>query len=73
MSLDIITGHASLAGPRERNEDFCATVTPEGRELETKGALLAVADGVSGNSGGREAAEYTVRGLLSDYYATPDT
>ena len=73
MSLDITTGHASLAGPRERNEDFCGTVVPAGRELETKGALLAVADGVSGNSGGREAAEYTVRGLLSDYYATPDT
>lgn len=73
MSLDISTGHASVAGPRERNEDFCGTVIPDGRELETKGALLAVADGVSGNSGGREAAEYTVRGLLSDYYATPDT
>ncbi len=73
MPLEISTGHASLAGPRERNEDFCGTVTPAGHELETKGALLALADGVSGNSGGREAAEYTVRGLLSDYYATPDT
>ena len=73
MSLEISTGHASVTGQRERNEDFCATVTPEGSELESKGALLAVADGVSGSSGGREAAEYTVRGLLSDYYATPDT
>ena len=73
MPLVVSTGHASVTGPRERNEDFCATVTPEGSELETKGALLAVADGVSGASGGREAAEYTVRGLLSDYYATPDT
>src|SRR3972149_4705768 len=73
MPLEISTGHASVTGPRERNEDFCATVTPVGGELETKGALLAIADGVSGSSGGREAAEYTVRGLLSDYYATPDT
>jgi serine/threonine protein phosphatase PrpC len=32
-----------------------------------------VADGVGGHANGREAAEYTVRGLLSDYYATPDT
>ena len=48
-------------------------VTPAGEELARKGALLAVADGVSGHAGGREAAEYTVRGLLSDYYATPDT
>lgn len=73
MPLDISTGFASLTGPRERNEDFCGTVTPAGHELETKGALIALADGVSGASGGREAAEYTVRGLLSDYYATPDT
>lgn len=73
MPLQVSIGHATLAGPRERNEDFCGIVTPEGDQLEAKGILLAVADGVSGNDGGREAAEYTVRGLLSDYYATPDT
>ena len=73
MALELSAGHASLASLRERNEDFCGMVTPAGRDLETKGALLAVADGVSGDSGGREAAEYTVRGLLSDYYATPET
>src|SRR5262245_55143645 len=73
MPLDISAGHASVTGPRECNEDFCGIVTPSGRDLEVKGALLAVADGVSGSSGGREAAESTVRGLLSDYYATPET
>ena len=35
--------------------------------------LVAVADGVGGHANGREASEYCVRGLLSDYYATPDT
>ena len=73
MSLKIIIGQASLAGPRERNEDYCGAVTPQDEQLATKGALLAVADGVGGNAGGREAAEMTVRGVLSDYYATPDT
>lgn len=73
MPLQVSIGHATLVGLRERNEDFCGIVTPEGDQLEAKGMLLAVADGVSGNGGGREAAEYTVRGLLSDYYATPDT
>lgn len=48
-------------------------VTPAEPDLSIKGLIAAVADGVSGNEGGREAAEYTVRGLLSDYYATPDT
>src|SRR5690606_25265382 len=73
MSLQITIGHSSLTGRRERNEDFCGVVTPDGEQLATKGALVAVADGVGGNAGGREAAEMTVRSVLSDYYATPDT
>jgi len=73
MPLQVAVGHASLTGPRERNEDFCGVATPEGLELENKGVIAAVADGIGGHKGGREAAEYTVRGLLSDYYATPDT
>jgi protein phosphatase len=73
MSLQVSLGHSSLTGPRPRNEDFCGAVTPEGPELESKGLVAAVADGVGGHANGREAAEYTVRGLLSDYYATPDT
>ena len=32
-----------------------------------------MADGVGGGAAGREASEFTVRGVLSDYYATPDT
>jgi serine/threonine protein phosphatase PrpC len=73
MPLKVDIGHSSLSGPRERNEDFCGMVTPHGAELDNKGLIAAVADGVGGHQGGREAAEYTVRGLLSDYYATPDT
>ncbi|MBU1366030.1 MAG: bifunctional protein-serine/threonine kinase/phosphatase [Gammaproteobacteria bacterium] len=71
--LQLAIGHASLTGPRERNEDFCGVATPEGLELENKGVVAAVADGIGGHKGGREASEYTVRGLLSDYFATPDT
>jgi protein phosphatase len=73
MSLKITIGQATETGQRERNEDYCGAVTPAAEQLETKGALLAVADGVGGNAGGREASEMTVRGVLSDYYATPDT
>lgn len=71
--LAVATGHATLTGKRERNEDFVGMVTPTEPELSTKGLIAAIADGVSGNEGGREASEYTVRGLLADYYATPDT
>lgn len=73
MSLTISAGHATRCGLRARNEDFVGMVTPAEPDLSAKGVLAAVADGVSGNAGGREAAEYTVRGLLADYYATPDT
>ncbi len=66
-------GFSSVTGPRRRNEDFCGAVTPAGSELLDKGCLAAVADGVGGHPQGREASEYVVRGLLADYYATPET
>lgn len=71
--LEVALGSSSLTGPRPRNEDFVGAVTPEGTELEHKGILAAIADGLGGHAQGREAAEQTVRGLLCDYYATPQT
>lgn len=71
--LKLSIGYLSSTGPRERNEDFCGYVEPGRTQLQDKGALIALADGVSGGAGGREAAEFSVRGLLADYYATPDT
>ena len=73
MPLQVAVGYSSLTGPRERNEDYCGVATPDGQMLEDKGILATVADGIGGHRGGREAAEYTVRGLLADYFATPDT
>ena len=66
-------GQSSLTGPRERNEDYVGIVMPVSEQLSVKGALIVVADGVSGNAGGGEAAEMTVRTVSADYYATPDT
>ena len=56
MPLKVAVGYASLTGPRERNEDFCGVATPDGQDLESKGILAAVADGIGGHKGGREAA-----------------
>lgn len=71
--LQVDVAHSTLVGLRNRNEDYVGAATPEGDELDAKGMLLAVADGVGGHAQGREAAEYAVRNLLNDYFATPDT
>jgi len=73
MPLKFEIGQSSLTGPRDRNEDYVGIVTPVNEHLGTKGVLIAVADGVSGNAGGGEASEMTVRTVSSDYYSTPDT
>ncbi len=73
MTLKFTIGESSVTGPRERNEDYTGAAMPNNAQLAIKGALFAVADGVGGNAGGREAAEMTVRTILADYYATPDT
>ncbi|SDK41783.1 protein phosphatase [Methylophilus rhizosphaerae] len=73
MSLLFTVGESSVTGPRPRNEDYVAVVTPAASQLAIKGALMLVADGVSGGAGGAEAAEMTARTISADYYATPDT
>lgn len=73
MKLSFSVGESSQCGPRPRNEDYIGLVTPADAQLSIKGALFAVADGVSGNAGGAESAEMTIRTISADYYATPET
>ncbi len=70
--LNIIAAQFSSIGQREANEDFVGYVSPEGKELQSKGACAVIADGVSGHSGGRKASEYCCRNVLADYFSTPD-
>ena len=71
--MRIALDHRSEAGRRGRNEDYAGAALPDTAVLQTKGALLVVADGVGGHARGNEASEHAVRSLLADYYATPDT
>jgi len=64
---------ASVAGRRAHNDDACAVRLPVGDELKYRGALAAVADGVSAASAGGDAARAAVSGFLADYYSTPHT
>jgi protein phosphatase len=72
MPLKVTLGRCSLLGKRELNEDFSGFALPRDPELSKKGILLAIADGISGGGGG-QASTAVGRGLLNDYYATPET
>ncbi len=73
MPLVLTAAHHTQAGLREHNDDVVGMVMPSEPQMSAKGMIAVIADGVSGNAGGREAAEYSVHGLLADYYATPDS
>lgn len=70
--LQLRFGHATAAVPGKNNEDFHGIVTPrEDREAQSRGIAVAIADGVSGNGGGRLASETVVKSLLRDFYGAP--
>ena len=53
--LKLSVGQLSVAGCKEENEDAIGIRIPEGKLLETKGAVAVIADGVSAAEAGREA------------------
>jgi len=72
-TLSIIAGQYSEKGAKEANEDSCAIQVPSGSLLTSKGIIVAIADGVSSSIAGREASESCIRGLVNDYYSTPES
>lgn len=72
MSFDLEFGFVSQPGRKPENEDFAALVSGQGRE-RARGAIAAIADGVSTGGFGREAAQTTVTTLVRDYFGTPET
>ena len=70
MSFELDFGQVSLQGRKDINEDFAALVEGRGHE-RARGAIAAIADGVSTGGHGREAAQTSVNALVTDYFATP--
>ncbi|MGR9086251.1 MAG: protein kinase domain-containing protein [Gammaproteobacteria bacterium] len=66
-------GYASDKGIKEDNEDFVGSLIPEGHQLLYKGISAAIADGMSGSEGGKQASHCCVASFFSDYYSTPDS
>lgn len=72
-SLQINSGHYSIAGVKAQNEDACGVVVPKEPLLTTKGIAVVVADGMSASDDGKQASEGCVKGFLTDYFSTPET
>lgn len=73
QNLEVRAAQASRAGRKPENEDALGIRIPTDHLRASKGVVLVLADGVSGAGEGRKAAEVSVQGFLSDYYATPET
>jgi serine/threonine protein phosphatase PrpC len=71
--LQLHFGYATATVPGKSNEDFHGIMTPREEAEAQRGIAVAIADGVSGNGGGRLASETAVKSLLRDFYAAPMT
>ncbi len=77
-TLIVKIGQTSIAGIKPENEDFLGSYVPsqktdDAAQLESKGITIAIADGMSGSDGGKEASQVSVSQFLSDYYGTPES
>ena len=64
-------GFASERGKRPNNQDYAAARIGRPRLDARRAAVVAVADGVGGGKGGREAAELTVRCFFDGFFGLP--
>ncbi len=71
--LQLSVGHCSDKGPKAVNQDFHAVALPAEPLLSSKGALIALADGISSSGVSQEASRTAVNGLLQDYYSTSES
>lgn len=71
--LQIRSGFSTQAGKRKTNEDYVAIYEGDKQQRSLKGAVAAIADGMGGARGGRQAAETTVRGFIDAYFNLPET
>ncbi len=72
-TLDVSIAQLSDKGKKSENQDTIGARIPEGQALKMKGIAIATADGVSSSNAAKLASQTVVCGLLTDYYATPDT
>ncbi|MET0509327.1 MAG: bifunctional protein-serine/threonine kinase/phosphatase [Burkholderiaceae bacterium] len=72
MALEVAFGWCSHPGPRSVNEDWATAAVGKGRDQD-RGAIVAIADGVSTGGDGREAARTSAMTVVLDYFSAPDS
>jgi serine/threonine protein phosphatase PrpC/predicted Ser/Thr protein kinase len=72
-ALQVSVGQYSDKGRKETNQDFHGALIPQEPLLSSKGAAIALADGISSSDVSRIASESAVKGFLTDYYCTSET
>lgn len=72
-TLQVRLGFASEKGRRPDNQDYVGAHMGNSGDGAARGVVAAVADGLGGHRGGRQAAELTIRSFIDAYYALPET
>lgn len=71
--LRISHGQHTDKGRKEINQDFYGAHLPKEPLLTSKGAVFALADGISSSDVSQHASEAAINGFLEDYYCTPES
>lgn len=71
--LQLHFGGYSSAGKKTENQDAFAAFEPKGSDLTAKGAVAAIADGVSSATKAADAAQLAVTQFIEQYYGTEPT
>ena len=72
QQLTLSVGQATSRGRKPLNQDAHGAVVPLEPLLATKGAVLALADGIGSSDVSHIASRTAVAAFLTDYYATPE-
>jgi len=70
--LTLSVGQHTDRGRKEANQDYHGAVVPREPQRSTKGAALALADGIGSSAVSHVASATAVASFLEDYYATAE-
>lgn len=70
--LKIALGQSTSAGRKAINQDCHGARTPDNYLLDTKGVVVAIADGISSSDVSDIASKAAINGFIEDYFCTPD-